>query len=184
MDVVGHIVQKYILFLCMCIVEEQMQLFRRSETVVRFDIAHRPISVVSRERTYGSSLVPQAPSIFWVLCDWADPKRVGMERIKISIGQFLAQSLDISSLIVGTRVHGRVLNGLIVSRVAVEESVHHREIHDGSVPIFTVQLLCITNHLTKLQRDQPIPALLAVSCGIQSDPGTFPFLGICRNSNA
>ena len=150
----------------MRIVEEQMQLFRRSETVVRFDIAHRPISVVSRERTYGSSLVPKAPSIFWVLCDWADPKRVGMERIKISIGQFLAQSLDISSLIVGTRVHGRVLNGLIVSRVAVEESVHHREIHDGSVPIFTVQFLCITNHLTKRQRDQPISALLAVSRGI------------------
>ena len=168
----------------MRIVEEQMQLFRRSETVVRFDIAHRPISVVSRERTYGSSLVPQAPSIFWVLCDWADPKRVGMERIKISIGQFLAQSLDISSLIIGTRVHGRVLNRLIVSRVAVEESVHHREIHDGSVPIFTVQFLRITNHLAKLQRDQPIPALLAVSRGIQSDPSTFPFLGICRNSNA
>ena len=166
MDVVGHIVKKYILFLCMRIVEEQMQLFRRSETVVRFDIAHGPISVVSRERTYGSSLVPQAPSIFWVLCDWADPKRVGMERIKISIGQFLAQSLDISSLVVGTRVHDRVLNRLIVSRVAVEESVHHREIHDGSVPIFTVQFLCIKNHLAKLQRDQPISALLAVSRGI------------------
>ena len=168
----------------MGIVKEQMQLFRRSETMVRFDVTNGPIAVVSRERTYGSALVPKAPSIFWVLCDWADPKRVGMERIKISIGQFLAQSLDISSLIVGTRVHGRVLNGLIVSRVAVEESVHHREIHDGSMPILAVQFLCITNHLAKLQRDQPISALLAVSRGIQSDPCTFPFLGICRNSNA
>src|SRR6056300_2019473 len=137
-----------------------MQLFRRSETMVRFDIAHRPISVVSRERTYGSSLVPQAPSIFWVLCDWADPKRVGMERIKISFGQFLAQSLNISALVVGARVHGRILNRLIVCRVAVEESVHHSEIHDGSMPVFTVQFLGINNHLAILQWDQPIPALL------------------------
>src|SRR6056300_1655171 len=150
MDVVGHVIQKYILLFRVGIIKEQMQLFRRSKTLVRLDVANGPVAVVSRECTYGSSLVPQAPSIFWVLSDWADPKRVGMERIKISVGQFLAHSLNISALVVGARVYSRILNGLIVVWVAVEESVHHCEIHDRSMPVFTVQFLRINNHLAKL----------------------------------
>ena len=184
MDVVCHVIQKYILLFGVGIVEEQMQLFRRSETVIRFDVANGPVAVVSRECTYRSTLVPKSPSILRVLSDWTDPKGVGMERIKIPFGQFLAHSLNISALVVGARVYSRILNGLIVVWVAVEESVHHSEIHDGSVPILTVQFLCITNHLAKLQWDQPIAALLAVSRGIQSDPSAFPILCFFWNCNA
>ena len=78
MDVVGHVIQKYILLFRVGVIKEQMQLFRRSKTVVRLDVTNGPIAVVSGEGTYGSTLVPKAPSIFWILCDWTDPKRVGV----------------------------------------------------------------------------------------------------------
>ena len=46
--------------------------------MVRFDVANRPITVVSGECTYRSALVPKTPGILWILCDWADPKCVGV----------------------------------------------------------------------------------------------------------
>ena len=165
---------------CMGCVQHGAQFVARAEAVIHLVVVYWPVAVVARELRVRLARVVlvavlervTSPGIGRVLCDRRYPDSGYTQVFKKSAVDLLRYTRQITALIIDYRQYLRIVQRLVVSRVAVVEPVDHQRVKHLRLVVVNRQLGCVSHHLAVLHRDKHVvQAALRIS-GIEADERT------------